>query len=164
MKLLKRDGTKRVSYTNIPVFNNSPLQLDENGTLYGITKDGKLWRGTLDGNTTELPLPNLISESKFLVNKNIFIYNNKQSVFIVNEEFDLLHTFELEHNIKDITTYNDNLIIKTNTTIYVWKEGEIRKGTPIETDGFTVGNDLDKDGKLNLIISRNSFLYNFEVE
>ena len=38
------------------------------------------------------------------------------------------------------------------------------EGTPIETDSFTSVCDLDKDGKTNLIISRDAFLYNFEIE
>ena len=42
--------------------------------------------------------------------------------------------------------------------------GEIKKGTPITTDGFAKVDDIDKDGKLNLIISRDAFLYNFEIE
>ena len=46
----------------------------------------------------------------------------------------------------------------------MWKDGKIKEGTPIETDGFTAVNDLDKDGKLNLISSRDAFLYNFEIE
>ena len=57
-----------------------------------------------------------------------------------------------------------NLIVITDKELYVWKNGEIKKGTPITTDGFAKVDDIDKDGKLNLIISRDAFLYNFEIE
>ena len=92
------------------------------------------------------------------------IYSNEKNIFIVDEKFDLLHTFELANRIEDISTFNDNLIIKTSAAIYVWKDGEIKEGTPIEANGLTAANDLDKDGKINLIISRDAFLYNFEIE
>ena len=164
LALLARNGKIRVSYNPPSEFNSQALQVDKKGTLYGITFEGKLWRGTLDGNTTEFPLPNLITNSKFLIDKNTLIYSNEKSIFIVDEKFNLLHTFELANSIKDIRTFNNNLIIKTNTAIYVWEDGKIKEGTPIETDGFTAVNDLDKDGKLNLISSRDAFLYNFEIE
>ena len=57
-----------------------------------------------------------------------------------------------------------NLIVITDKELYVWKNGEIKEGTPVTTDGFTQVGDIDKDGKLNLIISRDAFLYNFEIE
>ena len=164
LALLARNGKTRVNYNVTSEFSSQSLQVDKKGTLYGITFEGKLWRGTLEGNAIELTLPNLISNSKFLIDKNTLIYSNEKNIFIVDEKFDLLHTFELANRIEDISTFNDNLIIKTNTAIYVWKDGEIKEGTPIETNGLTTANDLDKDGKINLMISRDAFLYNFEIE
>ncbi len=164
MQLLARNGSKRVSYNNIANFNFNPLQIDKNGTLYGITTNGKLWRGKLDGNATEIPLANLTANSKFLIHKNTLIYSNEKTVFVVDEKFDLLHSFEVASSIKEITAFNSNIIVKTNAALYLWKDGEMKDGTPIATDGFTVVNDLDKDNKLNLIISRDDFLYNYEIE
>ena len=69
LALLARNGKIRVSYNPPSEFNSQALQVDKKGTLYGVTFEGKLWRGTLDGNTTELPLPNLITNSKFLIDK-----------------------------------------------------------------------------------------------
>ncbi|OUV76081.1 MAG: hypothetical protein CBC83_00945 [Flavobacteriales bacterium TMED123] len=163
-QLLARNGTKRVSYNSIPIFNDSPFQTDSEGTIYGITNEGKLWRAKVDGNTTELPLTNLIPNSKFLITDNNLIYSNNKTVFVLDKNFELLHTFNLGYKVEEISHYNGNLVIKTTTSIYVCKDGEFKEGTPIETDGFTAVNDLDKDGKLNLIISRDAFLYNFEIE
>jgi hypothetical protein len=164
LALLARNGKTRVNYNITSEFSSQSLQVDKKGTLYGITSEGKLWRGTLEGNAIELTLPNLISNSRFLIDKNTLIYSNEKNIFIVDEKFDLLHTFELANRIEDINTFNDNLIIKTSVAIYVWKDGKIKEGTPIETNGLTVANDLDKDGKINLIISRDAFIYNFEIE
>ena len=161
---MARNGTKRVSYTSIPIFNDAPLQIAKDGTLYGITNEGRLWRGTLDGNATQLPLSNLNPNSKFLMIDNSLVFSNDKSVFVMNEKFEYLHNFDVANNIVEISNFNGNLIVKTNEAIYVWKNGEIKEGMPIETDGFTAVNDLDKDGKLNLIISRDNFLYNFEIE
>ena len=44
-----------------------------------------------------------------------------------------------------------------------WKDGEMKDGTPIVTDGFAEVSDIDNDGKLNLIISRDTFIFNFEI-
>ena len=163
-QLLARNGTKRVSYNSIPTFTDVALQTDSEGTLYGITNEGKLWRAKVDGNATELPLPNLIPNSKFLITDNNLIYSNDKTVFVLDKKFELLHTFNVADKVEEISHYNGNLVIKTTAAIYVCEDGEIKEGTPIETDRFTLVNDLDKDGKLNLIISRDAFLYNFEIE
>lgn len=163
-QLLARNGTKRVSYNSIPTFTDVSLQTDSEGTLYAITNEGKLWRAKVDGNATELPLTSLIPNSKFLITDNNLIYSNDKTVFVLDKKFELLHTFNLADKVEEISHYNGNLVIKTTAAIYVCEDGEIKEGTPIETDGFTLVNDLDKDGKLNLIISRDAFLYNFEIE
>ena len=75
-----------------------------------------------------------------------------------------MNSFEFENTIREITTFKDIIVVVTSKEIYLWKDGEIMEGTPIETDSFTSVCDLDKDGKTNLIISRDAFLYNFEIE
>ena len=82
----------------------------------------------------------------------------------MSDKFEFLHSFEVASSIQEISTFMGNLIVITDKELYVWKNGEIKKGTPITTDGFAKVDDIDKDGKLNLIISRDAFLYNFEIE
>jgi len=164
LSLLARTGKGRVSYNNIPEFNKQSLQVDKNGMIYGITNEGKLWRGKLDGNATEMPVTNLNANSKFLLYDNKFIYSSDKTIFIIDDKFDLLHSFELNNTIQEITTFKDIIVVITSKEIYLWKDGQIMKGTPIETDRFTSVCDLDKDGKTNVIISRGTFLYNFEIE
>ena len=93
-----------------------------------------------------------------------FIYTNDKMVYVMDNKFELLHSFEAANTIKEISTFQGNLIVITSKELYVWKDGAIKEGTPIITDGFAQVDDIDKDGKLNLIISRNAFLYNFEIE
>jgi hypothetical protein len=164
LSLLARDGKERVSYNNIPEFNKQSLQVDKNGMIYGITNEGKLWRGKLDGNATKIPVTNLNANSKFLLYDNKFIYSSDKTIFVIDEKFDLLHSFELNNTIQEITTFKNIIVVITSKEIYLWKDGQIMKGTPIETDRFTSVCDLDKDGKTNVIISRGTFLYNFEIE
>ena len=169
LSLLARNGSRRVIYNTDASFTKNPLQLDHHGTLYGITNDEKLWRGTLDGNSTEIFLTNLTNDSKFIINnidtktEQEFVYTNDKKVFIVDEEFDLLHSFEVADIIKEIFTFNGNLVVLTDIELYVWKDGEMKDGTPIVTDGFAEVSDIDNDGKLNLIISRDTFIFNFEI-
>jgi hypothetical protein len=85
-------------------------------------------------------------------------------VYVMDNKFELLHSFEAANTIKEISAFQGNLIVITSKELYVWKDGAIKEGTPIITDGFAQVDDIDKDGKLNLIISRNAFLYNFEIE
>ena len=164
LALVARNGKERVSYNNITEFNKQSLQVDKNGMLFGITSEGKLWRGKLDGNATEMPVANLSANSRFLLYGNKFIYSTNKTIFVVDEKFDLLDSFEFENTIREITTFKDIIVVVTSKEIYLWKDGEIMEGTPIETDSFTSVCDLDKDGKTNLIISRDAFLYNFEIE
>ena len=164
LSLLARNGKGRVSYNNIPEFNKQSLQVDKNGMLYGITNEGKLWRGKLDGNATEMPVDNLNANSKFLLHDNKFIYSSDKTIFVVDEKYDLLYSSELNNTIQEVTTFKDIIVVVTSKEIYLWEDGEIMEGTPIETDGFSSVCDLDKDGKINIIISRDAFLYNFEIE
>ena len=82
-KLLAINGTERVSYEPETTFNGSPLKIDNLGTLYGITFAGNLWRGTINGNTTELSIPEMNNQSLFALNnteitgKNQYIITNQ---------------------------------------------------------------------------------------
>ena len=129
-----------------------------------------MWKANVNENATKIPLPNLTKNSLFIINSigtktdKEFIYTSDKTVFVVDDKFEFLHSFEVASSIQEISTFMGNLIVITDKELYVWKNGEIKKGTPITTDGFTQVDDIDKDGKLNLIISRDAFLYNFEIE
>ena len=123
LALVARNGKERVSYNNITEFNKQSLQVDKNGMLFGITSEGKLWRGKLDGNATEMPVANLSANSKFLLYGNKFIYSTDKTIFVVDEKFDLLNSFEFENTIREITTFKDIIVFVTSKEIYLWKDG-----------------------------------------
>ena len=76
-KLLAINGTERVSYNSHVTFNKHSLNIDNQGTLYGITNNGKLWRGNINGNCTELNIGEIDQNSLFTCyNEEYIITNN----------------------------------------------------------------------------------------
>ena len=168
-KLLAINGTERVSYESGTTFNGHPLQVDHYGTLYGITFEGKLWRGTINGNATELSIPEMNNQSLFTMN-NIeitgevqYIIANGKSIFIINEVFEILHSFQLEEKIQQLFTSRGYIVLATSTQLYLYKEVAVVEGFPIDTDGFFNISDIDGNGKINIINSKHGSLYNYEL-
>ena len=168
-KLLAINGTERVSYESGTTFNGHPLQVDHYGTLYGITFEGKLWRGTINGNATELSIPEMNNQSLFTMN-NIeitgevqYIIANGKSIFIINEVFEILHSFQLEEKIQQLFTSRGYIVLATSTQLYLYKEAAVVEGFPIDTDGFFNISDIDGNGKINIINSKYGSLYNYEL-
>jgi hypothetical protein len=137
--------------------------------LYGITFDGKLWRGTIDGNATELTITELDKQSLFAINNDDgngerqFIITNEKSVFITNEAFEVLHSFKVEESIRQLLTINGYIVLTTTNQLYLCKNGEIIEGFPIYTDGFYNISDIDNNGKINIINIKHGSLYNYEL-
>ena len=168
-KLLAINGTQRVAYKTETTFNGSPLQIDQQGTLYGITFNGKLWRGTLDGNATELTITELDKQSLFVINNDDgneerqFIITNDKSVFITNEAFEVIYSFKVEKRIRQLLAIKGYIVLTTANQLYLCKNGKIIEGFPIYTDGFFNISDIDNNGKINIINSKHGSLYNYEL-
>jgi len=168
-KLLAINGTERVSYESEATFNGHPLQIDHHGTLHGITFEGKLWRGTINGNATELSIPEMNNHSLFVINniditgETQYIITNDKSIFIINEVFEILHSFQLEEKIQQLFTSRGHIVLATSTQLYLYKEGAVVEGFPIDTDGFFNISDIDGNGKINIINSKHGSLYNYEL-
>jgi hypothetical protein len=166
-QLLAINGSERVSFEEGIQFNGNPIQIDKQGTLYAITNEGKLWRGTLDGNSSQLSLPNLASHSLFNIqekeDKKQFIYTNKKSVFIVTADFVEVYSFEVANNITNLVIDNKGLVITTANELYLWNANEITEGFPIATDGYFNIADIDNNGKTNILNTKNGFIYNYEL-
>ena len=166
-QLLAINGSGRVQFEQGIQFNGSPIRLEKNGTLYAITTEGKLWRGTLDGNSSQLSLPNLVASSLFLVeekeNEKQFIYTNNKRVFIVNTDFETIHSFELANNITSLSSNNKGLMITSNNELYLWNIDGVMEGFPIDSDGYFNMGDIDNNGKMNLLNTKNGFIYNYEL-
>ena len=82
-KLLARNGTARTIFKD-PYSFSTPVNISENGTLYAITAENKLWTAYVNGDTEILELPTLNHNTKvlaynkgyYLANKNVISYIN----------------------------------------------------------------------------------------
>jgi hypothetical protein len=166
-QLLAINGSERVQFEQDIQFNGNPIQIDKQGTLYAITTEGKLWKGTLDGNSSQLSLPNLVATSLFLVDKKgtekQFIYTNNKRVFIVNSDFETIHSFEFSNTITHLVITSKGLLITTNNELSIWNADGIKEGFPIDSDGYFNMADIDNNGKINLLNTKNGFIYNYEL-
>ena len=166
-QLLAINGSERVEFEQGVQFNGNPISLDKKGTLYAITTEGKLWRGTLDGNSSQLSLPNLTVTSLFLVeekgSEKQFIYTNNKRVFIVNTDFETIHSFELSNTITNLVSNSKGLMITTDNELYLWNTDGVMEGFPIDSDGYFNMADIDNNGKINLLNTKNGFIYNYEL-
>ena len=166
-QLLAINGSERVQFEQDIQFNGNPIQIDKQGTLYAITTEGKLWKGTLDGNSSQLSLPNLVATSLFLVDKKAvkkqFVYTNNKRVFIVNTDFETIHSFEFSNTITHLAITSKGLLITTNNKLSIWSADGIKEGFPIDSDGYFNMADIDNNGKINLLNTKNGFIYNYEL-
>ena len=166
-QLLAINGSERVRFEQGIQFNGKPIRIDKDGTLYAITSEGKLWRGDLDGNTSQLTLSNLAANSLFViyekVNEKKFIYTYNNIVFILNTNFETIHSFELENNITNLVTNNKGIIFTSGNELYLWNTDGIAEGFPITSDGYFNIEDINNNGKINLINTKNGFIYNYEL-
>ena len=166
-QLLAINGSERVNFEQGIQFNKNPIRLDTNGTLYAITSEGKLWRGTLDGNSSQLTLSNLAANSLFAIDETgqekQFIYTNNKSIFILNSNFETIHSFELTNKITNLVTNNNGLMFTTENELYLWNTDGVAEGFPILSDGYFNITDIDNNGKINLINIKNGFIYNYEL-
>ena len=166
-QLLAINGSERVRFEEGIQFNGNPIRLDKNGTLYAITSEGELWRGTLDGNSSQLTLSNLAANSLFAVDEiekeKQFIYTNNNMVFILDTNFETIHSFELANNIINLETNIKGIMFTTENELYLWNTDGVAEGFPILSDGYFNIADIDNNGKINLINIKNGFIYNYEL-
>ena len=166
-QLLAINGSERLHFEQGIQFNGNPITIDKKGTLYAITTEGKLWRGTLDGNSSQLSLPNLDAHSLFFIEETEtdkqFIYTNNKRVFIVNTDFETIHSFELANTITSLVSNSKGLMITTDNELYLWNTDGVMEGFPIDSDGYFNMADIDNNGKINLLNTKNGFIYNYEL-
>ena len=148
--------------------SGNPISIDENGTLYNITNEGKLWRGNLDGSSSQLTLSDLVNNSLFAIDETgeekQFIYTNNNRVFILNTNFETIDFFELKNNITKLGINNKGIMFSTENELYLRNSDGFTEGFPIESDGYYNIADIDNNGKINLINTKNGFIYNYEIK
>ncbi|MDC3305469.1 hypothetical protein OAV36_00955 [Flavobacteriales bacterium] len=175
-QLLAINGSERVKFEEGIQFNNNPIQKDKNGTLYAITTEGRLWRGTLDANSSTTILPELNSSSKLLCAKIVkdkvlsepnsynLIYSNNSQLYIIDVlDFKSIYSFTLDSEITSIKKAGEFLGVTTKNKLYLYNTYGLVDGFPIDSDGFFNIDDIDNNNKVNLINSKNGFIYNYEL-
>ena len=167
-QLLAINGSERVRFEKDVLFNGNPISIDENGTLYNITNEGKLWRGNLDGSSSQLTLSDLVNNSLFAIDETgeekQFIYTNNNRVFILNTNFETIDFFELKNNITKLGINNKGIMFSTENELYLRNSDGFTEGFPIKSDGYYNIADIDNNGKINLINTKNGFIYNYEIK
>ena len=163
IKLLAINGTERVILSSESILNGSDIKISKNGCLYAITSDAKLWKGKLDGNSTETIIPNLNNKSKFTVLNNNFIFSNGNKVYSIDDEFDNLFTLNFETDINNISVFKDFLLIETANNLFLYDNDKIVNGSPIKISGIFNVDDVDNNNKTNIINVLNNSIYNYEL-
>ncbi len=174
-RLLALNGSERVSFETNIQFTNNPTQIDNNGTLYNITTEGKLWKGTTNGNATTITVPNLSSNSKLLHTQLVFnntetsnsqlAYTNNNQLFIIDtKEFNNLQSFTLNSEIIALSAMTNNIYATTTKQhLYLFNSSGIIEGFPIATDGYFNMVDLNNNSKINILNVKNGFIYSYEL-
>ena len=166
-KLLARNGTERVTFEDTTTFTSSEIEIDNKGTLYAITTENKLWRGNIYGNASTISIENMKSNSLISVNQtdtsqNI-TFSYLENIFILDKDLNQKKNISLEEEIININHIENLLVAQTNNKIYLFMNESLLPGFPIKTDGFINISDIDNNGKLNIINSKDGALYNYEL-
>jgi hypothetical protein len=54
-------------------------------------------------------------------------------------------------------------MITTDNELYLWNTDGVMEGFPIDSDGYFNMADIDNNGKINLLNTKNGFIYNYEL-
>ena len=161
-QLLARNGSERTTFDDIEYFT-SPINISQEGTLYAITSQNKLWNANTKGEVQIIDLPKLDTNSKILNYNNGYYIANRDIISYINntnnEKFDI----QLDAPIKTLSLLEGYLSITTENSLYLIQDDEVLDGFPIESDGLFNISDIDNNGKVNIINIKNSLIYNYEL-
>ncbi|MEC9209606.1 MAG: hypothetical protein VX762_04190 [Bacteroidota bacterium] len=161
-KLLARNGSDRVVFNDIESFA-TPVNISENGTLYAITSENKLWTAHVNGTTAIFELPNLNPTAKVLACNDGYYVANQNSISYINNAKSEKINISLNAPVQTLSLSAGYITIMTNTSLYLIKNNKIVEGFPIDSDGYFNISDIDNNGKTNVINTKNNFIYNYEL-
>ena len=87
-----------------------------------------------------------------------------QFEYFLNQNFEKENTIIFNNEILDITTFREYNILTTKNEIILLKNNAIVKGTPLKYDGKFTVSKLSENDKINILLTRNKILYNYELE
>ncbi len=68
------------------------------------------------------------------------------------------------NKITNLAINNKGLMFTTENELYLRNSDGFTEGFPIESDGYYNIADIDNNGKINLINTKNGFIYNYELK
>ena len=167
-RLLALNGSNRVTYDKSTKFNGRKINISKDGMLHAITLDGKLWKGNTNGNSSEVTVAELDSNSILHIHsksqeEQYFAIANQNILTITNSDFEELHSLRFKETITKIFSIGDKLAFSTKNKLFILEEGEVIDGFPIKTDGLFNIDDINNNKKINIINTKNGSLYNYEL-
>ena len=167
VELLAINGSSRLKYNSSNTINtNNDNIIDVNNNLLFVNKSNKLLICNLDGSSSEIELEFLDTNSSLGYHKqtNQLLISNKNELLFLDKDFNKNNSIVFNDNITQIKTYQDYIIVVTKNEIILLKDNAIVKGTPLQYDGTYKIVKLSNNNKINILLTRNKVLYNFELE
>ena len=95
---------------------------------------------------------------------NQLLFSNNSELFFLDKNFNRINSIKFNNKINKIRTYKKYIIIETEKEIILLKGNAIVKGTPLNYDGTYTVTNLSNNESINILLTRNKVLYNFELE
>ncbi len=95
---------------------------------------------------------------------NQLLFSNNSELFFLDKNFNRINSIKFNNKINKIKTFKKYIIIETDEEIILLKGNAIVKGTPLMYDGTYTVTNLSNNESINILLTRNKVLYNFELE
>lgn len=163
IRLLARNGSERVLFNKSPFFKTK-FKISASGEIYAITDDNKLWIANVNGISKSINIPITSSESSVQSYMNGFYFcDNETLIFIDIDDNNKQNIQYLDSEIKNINLYKEYLIVITKYKLYVFKNHNIIKGFPINSDGYFNISDINYNKKADLVNVDKGIINNIEL-
>ena len=167
INLLAINGSNRVNFSSQSEINSlNNIALDKNGNLFTVTKENKLFICNIDGTKNSISLSSLDSNSLIAYDniRDEILFSNNENLFTLDKSFNEISDRKFDNKIVNIETFKQYIVVQTKNEIYLLNNGDIVDGTPLKCDGNFTITKLKEDNKINIILTRNRVLYNYQLE
>ena len=167
IELLAINGSSRINFkSSKDIITKNDIIIDNNKNVLFLNKANKLLICNLDGSSSEISIEYLDSNSclGFYKMTNQLLFSNNNELFFLDKNFNIINSIKFNNKINKIKTYKKYIIIETEKEIILLKGNAIVKGTPLKYDGTYTVTNLSNNESINILLTRNKILYNFELE
>lgn len=163
IRLLARNGSERVLFNKLPFFKTK-FKISASGEIYAITDDNKLWIANVNGITKSINIPITSSQSSVQSYINGYYFSDNEAlIFIDIDDNNKQNIQYLDSEIKNINLYSNYLIVTTKNKLYIFKNHDIIKGFPVESDGYFNISDINYNEKPDLVNVNEGVINNIEL-